>query len=78
MSRTTARARPSSDRASLYDDITNKILAKLEAGRVPCPWTEVGEKRHRRARPGFLAPQARRRRRWRSLSVADPTASASE
>jgi antirestriction protein ArdC len=29
-----------SDRSSLYDDITNKIIAELEAGRVPWvqPW----------------------------------------
>ena len=40
MSRNTATARAGSDRASLYDEITNKIIADLEAGRVPWvqPW----------------------------------------
>lgn len=40
MSRNTARARTGSDRSSLYDDITNKIIGELEAGRVPWvqPW----------------------------------------
>jgi antirestriction protein ArdC len=40
MSRTTATARAGSDRASLYDEITSKIVAELEAGRVPWaqPW----------------------------------------
>ncbi len=33
-------ARPGSDRTSLYDDITNKIIGELEAGRFPWvqPW----------------------------------------
>lgn len=32
-------ARAGADRASLYDDITNKIIAELEAGRFPwVPW----------------------------------------
>jgi antirestriction protein ArdC len=40
MSRNTANARAGSDRASLYDEITNKIITELEAGRVPWvqPW----------------------------------------
>src|SRR5271155_1902079 len=40
MSRQTARARTGSDRASLYDDITDKIIKELEAGRIPWaqPW----------------------------------------
>ena len=40
MTRQDRSARPGSDRASLYDDITNKIIAELEAGRVPWvqPW----------------------------------------
>jgi antirestriction protein ArdC len=40
MSRNTAIARAGSDRASLYDEITNKIIVELEAGRVPWvqPW----------------------------------------
>jgi antirestriction protein ArdC len=35
MSKHSARARSGSDRASLYDEITAKIIAELEAGRVP-------------------------------------------
>ncbi|MGY4362982.1 antirestriction protein ArdC [Bradyrhizobium sp. i1.7.7] len=40
MSRHHPRARTGEDRANLYDDITNKIIAELEAGRVPWvqPW----------------------------------------
>jgi len=40
MSRHYLRARTGEDRISLYDDITNKIIAELEAGRVPWvqPW----------------------------------------
>lgn len=40
MSRHHSRARTGGDRASLYDDITNKIIGELEAGRVPWvqPW----------------------------------------
>ena len=40
MSRHTARVRAGNDRASLYTEITHKIIAELEAGRVPWvqPW----------------------------------------
>ncbi|MDW9658548.1 DUF1738 domain-containing protein [Sinorhizobium meliloti] len=40
MSRNTLHARSGADRTSLYDDITSKIIADLEAGRVPWvqPW----------------------------------------
>jgi antirestriction protein ArdC len=40
MSRQDRSRRPGSDRASLYDDITNKIIGELEAGRFPWvqPW----------------------------------------
>jgi antirestriction protein ArdC len=40
MSRYHPRACTGEDRTSLYDDITNKIIAELEAGRVPWvqPW----------------------------------------
>ena len=40
MSRYTARARSGQDRTSLYAEITDKIIAELEAGRVPWvqPW----------------------------------------
>jgi len=46
MSRNTASARPGSDRTSIYDDITNKIIAELEAGRVPWvqPWGTAAAK----------------------------------
>jgi antirestriction protein ArdC len=41
-----ARARTGSDRSSLYDDITNKIIGELEAGRVPWvqPWGTAAAK----------------------------------
>jgi antirestriction protein ArdC len=35
MSRFTACARSGSNRTSLYDEITTKILTELEASRVP-------------------------------------------
>lgn len=40
MSRATKSARSGQDRANLYDEITNKIIAELEAGCVPWvqPW----------------------------------------
>jgi antirestriction protein ArdC len=40
MSKHAAQARTGQDRASLYDEITGKIIAELEAGRVPWvqPW----------------------------------------
>ena len=40
MSKRSDRVRPGTDRASLYDEITGKIIAELEAGRVPWvqPW----------------------------------------
>lgn len=46
MSRNTARARTGPDRTSLYDDITGKIIAELEAGRVPWvqPWGTAAAK----------------------------------
>ena len=46
MSRKTASARPGQDRASLYDEITGKIIAELEAGRVPWvqPWGTAAAK----------------------------------
>ena len=39
-------ARPGHDRASLYDEITGKIIAELEAGRVPWvqPWGTAAAK----------------------------------
>lgn len=40
MSRRYFRTRTGEDRTSLYDEITNKIIGELEAGRVPWvqPW----------------------------------------
>jgi hypothetical protein len=46
MSRHHARARAGQDRVSLYDEITDKIIAELEAGRVPWvqPWGTAAAK----------------------------------
>ncbi len=46
MFRKDASARPNSDRVSLYDDITGKIIAELEAGRFPWvqPWGSASAK----------------------------------
>ncbi|MDH2398437.1 zincin-like metallopeptidase domain-containing protein [Bradyrhizobium sp. SSUT18] len=42
------RARTGEDRTSLYDEVTNKIIAELEAGRVPWvqPWGTAAAKAH--------------------------------
>jgi antirestriction protein ArdC len=46
MSRHAARVRTGEDRANLYDEITDKIIAELEAGRVPWvqPWGTAATK----------------------------------
>ena len=46
MSRHTTRVRAGNDRASLYTEITDKIIAELEAGRVPWvqPWGTAAAK----------------------------------
>jgi hypothetical protein len=46
MSRHTVRAHTGSNRASLYDEITTKIIAELEAGRAPWvqPWGTAAAK----------------------------------
>src|SRR6201987_4572595 len=46
MSRHANRARVGENRANLYDEITDKIIAELEAGRVPWvqPWGTVAAK----------------------------------
>ena len=46
MSHTAARARAGRDRTSLYQEITDKIIAELEVGRVPWvqPWGTVAAK----------------------------------
>src|SRR5262245_27441559 len=43
-SRGNTRARPTKDRSTLYEEITNKIIAELEAGRLPWvqPWASSG------------------------------------
>ncbi len=46
MSRSAARARSGQDRTSLYQEITDKIIAELEAGRAPWvqPWGTAAAK----------------------------------
>jgi antirestriction protein ArdC len=46
MSRSAARARSGQDRTSLYREITDKIIAELEAGRAPWvqPWGTAAAK----------------------------------
>ncbi|WEX85809.1 zincin-like metallopeptidase domain-containing protein [Sinorhizobium garamanticum] len=46
MSRNSTNGRSGTDRASLYDEITDKIIAELEAGRVPWvqPWGSAAAK----------------------------------
>ena len=46
MFRNDRNGRAGSDRASLYDDITSKIIAELEAGRFPWvqPWASASVK----------------------------------
>ena len=75
MSHSAARARTGHDRTSLYQEITDKIIAELEAGRVPWvqPWGSGGqgaarhaeERRHRAPlfRRQYPDPVGRRHRR---------------
>lgn len=44
MSLATVCGRPGRDRTNLYQEITDKIAAELEAGRLPCvrPWGSSG------------------------------------
>lgn len=46
MSKPLPRVRAGQDRSSLYDEITNKIIAELEVGRVPWvqPWGTAAAK----------------------------------
>ena len=46
MSRFQTRVRTGEGRANLYDEITDKIIAELEAGRVPWvqPWGTAAAK----------------------------------
>ena len=66
MSRPTARARSGPDRTSLYDDITDKIIAELEAGRIPWvqPWGTAAAKA-----PLAMPQNASTRRRYSGINV---------
>ena len=46
MSRNAVQVRTGESRANLYDEITDKIIAELEAGRVPWvqPWGTAAAK----------------------------------
>jgi antirestriction protein ArdC len=46
MPRQSTHTRSGSDRTNLYDDITSKIIAELEAGRIPWvqPWGTAAAK----------------------------------
>lgn len=66
MSRTTARTRPGQDRASLYTEITDKIIAELEAGRIPWiqPWGTAAAKA-----PLAMPQNASTQRRYSGINV---------
>src|SRR3546814_9304878 len=66
MSRTTARARSGNDRTSLYQEITDKIIAELEAGRVPWvqPWGNAEAKA-----PLAMPQNASTERRYSGINV---------
>jgi len=66
MSRHAFRARTSQDRASLYDEITSKIIAELEAGRVPWvqPWGTAAAKA-----PLAMPQNASTRRQYSGVNV---------
>lgn len=66
MSRNTARASAGSDRSNLYDDITNKIIGELEAGRVPWvqPWGTAASKA-----PLAMPRNAATRRQYSGINV---------
>src|ERR1700731_2894760 len=66
MSRSAARALAGGDRKSLYQEITDKIIAELEAGRVPWvqPWGTAA------ARASLAMPQnAATQRRYSGINV---------
>lgn len=66
MPRHTSHARSGSDRASLYDDITGKIITELEEGRIPWvqPWGTAA------AQAPLAMPQnASTRRRYSGINV---------
>src|SRR5579863_2431125 len=66
MSLSTARARTGRDRTGLYQEITDKIIAELEAGRVPWvqPWGTAA------AKASLAMPKnAATRRRYSGVNV---------
>src|SRR5438552_8352526 len=66
MSRSAVRARPGQDRTSLYQEITDKIIAELEAGRVPWvqPWGTAAAKA-----PLAMPKNAATQRRYSGVNV---------
>jgi antirestriction protein ArdC len=66
MSRSAARTRASQDRTSLYSEITDKIIAELEAGRVPWvqPWGTAAAKA-----PLAMPKNAATKRRYSGVNV---------
>src|SRR5476649_2842025 len=66
MPRHNARARTGQDRASLYTEITDKIIAELEAGRVPWvqPWGTAAAKA-----PLAMPGNAASHRRYSGINV---------
>src|SRR5271157_426864 len=66
MSRSAARARTGQDRPSLYSEITDKIIAELEAGRVPWvqPWGTSASKA-----PIDMPKNAATQRRYSGVNV---------
>ena len=66
MSRHTARARSGQDRTSLYQEITEKIIAELEVGRAPWvqPWGTAAAKA-----PLALPKNAATQRRYTGINV---------
>jgi antirestriction protein ArdC len=66
MSRSTAHARTGQDRASLYQEITDKIIAELEAGRLPWvqPWGTAAAKA-----PLDMPKNAATQRRYSGVNV---------
>src|SRR5580700_11302122 len=66
MSRSAARARTGHDRTSLYSEITDKIIAELEAGRVPWvqPWGTAAAKA-----PVSMPKNAATQRRYSGINV---------
>ena len=66
MSKRTARARSGSDRTSLHEEITDKIIAELEAGRIPWvqPWGTAAAKA-----PLAMPQNASTHRRYSGINV---------